>query len=134
MLTIDHIQTFLDQFLAWAAAQADIQAIGLVGSYARNAARLDSDIDLVVLSRNPQRYLEDTHWASLFGKVERQQVEEYGPLTSLRIWYTGGREVEYGLTDESWAAVPLDKGSASVIANGMQVLFERYPLLSRHLK
>jgi hypothetical protein len=32
-----------------------------------------------------------------------------------------------------WAAVPLDEGSRQVIADGMQVLFERGTVLSRHL-
>jgi hypothetical protein len=64
--------------------------------------------------------------------VRQQQIEKYGMLISVRVWYTDGRKVEYGLTDERWAASPLDAGTQRVIAGGMQVLFERAPLLSPH--
>jgi uncharacterized protein len=50
MKTIEHIHEFLDAFVHWASVQEDKQAIALVGSYARGAARTDSDIDLVLLA------------------------------------------------------------------------------------
>ncbi len=127
---VDPISQFLDEFARWAAAQPDIQAVALVGSHARSAATDASDIDLVVIARQPEHYLHNTAWIHRFGPVQRQQVEYYGQLTSLRVWYDGGREVEYGLTDERWAALPLDTGTRQVIAGGLRVLFERGPLLS----
>ena len=54
MRTVEHIREFLDTFVAWASAQA----MALVGSYARGAAKDDSDIDLVILTDRPQTYLE----------------------------------------------------------------------------
>jgi hypothetical protein len=68
-----------------------------------------------------------------FGTVEKQQIEDYGNLTSLRVWYREGLEIEYGLTDERWAAIPLDEGTRRVMAGGIRVLFERGDMLSRHL-
>lgn len=126
------VDQFLDEFTAWAAAQPDIQAVALVGSHARNAARPDSDVDLVVIAEQPELYVQNTGWIERFGRVERQQTEDYVKLISVRAWYADGREIEYGLTDPSWAALPLDPGSQQVIADGMRVLFERTPLLSRH--
>ncbi len=64
--------------------------------------------------------------------VETQQIEDYGLLTSIRVWYADGHEIEYGITDERWSAVPLDEGSRQVIAAGMRVLLERGNILSRH--
>jgi len=124
------IQKFLDEFVLWAAGQMDIQAVALVGSYARDAASDTSDIDLVILCDEPGKYLRDTRWAHQFGRVERQQVEDYGRVTSLRIWYQQGPEVEYGLSAPDWAALPLDEGTRQVISDGMVVLYERRPLLS----
>ena len=43
MKTVEHIREFLDAFIAWAADQLDVQGIALVGSYARGAARADSE-------------------------------------------------------------------------------------------
>lgn len=127
------IAQFLDEFTAWAAAQPDIQAVALVGSHARNAARPDSDVDLVVIADDPELYVRNTGWIERFGRVERQQTEDYIKLISVRAWYADGREIEYGLTDPDWAAQPLDPGSRQVIADGMRVLFERTTLLSQHL-
>ena len=124
------IQTFLDQVVLWAVEHADIQAVALVGSYTRAKATQSSDIDLVLLVDDPRHYLANTSWISLFGSPFRQQVEEYGRLTSLRVWYTGGPEVEYGLTAPDWAAQPLDEGTDRVIMDGAKVLYERKPLLS----
>jgi hypothetical protein len=46
--------------------------------------------------------------------------------------YMGELEVEYGLTDETWVATPFDDGTCRVISDGLQILFEREPLLSPH--
>ena len=98
MKTTEHIRNFLDAFVPWASAQEDMQAIALVGSYARGAARDDSDIDLVLLTDEPQKYLEDLKWMERFGPVEKHQTENYGKLISIRVWYQNGVEVEYGIT------------------------------------
>jgi predicted nucleotidyltransferase len=117
----------------WAATRPDIQALGLVGSHARGTARDDSDVDLVLIVDEPRRYLDEPSWVARFGDVERSAVENYGKLVSLRVWYADGPEVEYGITDRSWAALPLDPGTAPVIGDGMKVLWERGHILSRHL-
>jgi predicted nucleotidyltransferase len=126
----DPVDQFLKEFTDWARSQPDIRAVGLVGSYARGAATPESDVDLVLLARQPGQYLNNTGWARRFGPIRDQRVEDYGRLTSLRVWYADGLEVEYGLTDLTWAAPPLDAGTARVIADGLRVLFEREPLLS----
>ncbi len=131
MKTSEHIRSFLDAFVEWASAQADVQGVALVGSYARGAARDDSDIDLILLTDQPRKYLDDLTWLERFGAVEKHQTEDYGKLTSVRVWYPNGQEVEYGITTPDWAAVPLDAGTRRVISDGMIVLFERGMLLSR---
>jgi predicted nucleotidyltransferase len=133
MKTTDDIRDFITAFTSWASTQPDILAVVLVGSYAREAAKEDSDIDLVVLANDPRRWVEDTDWLKRFGSIEKQQTEDYGKVTSLRVWYVGGHEVEYGLTTSAWAQLPLDEGAQRVIKDGMRVLFEREALLSPHL-
>jgi predicted nucleotidyltransferase len=113
MKSVEHVHDFLDAFVPWASAQEDIQALALVGSYARGAARIDSDIDLVLLTDQPQKYLEDFKWLERFGLVEKHQTEDYGKLISIRVWYQDGVEVEYGITTPDWAATPLDLLSKS---------------------
>ena len=127
---MDKVEAFLRDLAAWAASQPDIEAVALVGSYARNAATDASDVDLVILARDPERYLQDLGWIRNFGEVARQQIEAYGVLTSIRVWYVDGSEIEYGITNQHWADMPLDQGTRRVISDGMRVLFERRPLLS----
>jgi len=129
---MDKIHQFLEEITNWASAQSDIQALALVGSYARNAATETSDVDLILITTNPKRYLQGSDWIQQFGTIEKQQIEDYGLLTSIRVWYTDGREIEYGITDEKWAATPLDEGSRKVISDGMKVLFEQEQILSQH--
>ncbi len=128
----EQVKAFLSQFAEWAGGQPDILALALVGSYARGDAREDSDVDLVIISSHPGMYLTDLSWTAAFGKVQGNQIEDYGRLTSVRVWYAGGLEVEYGITDEKWAAEPLDQGTREVISAGMQVLFERGKRPGKH--
>jgi len=90
---------------------ARIAAVARVGSHARGAATAASDIDLVLLVHGPRPYLDDTHWVERFRAVRQQQVVNYGRVTSLRVWYQDGREVEYGLTDETWTAAGCRHGA-----------------------
>jgi predicted nucleotidyltransferase len=124
---------FIEVFREWACAQPDILAAALVGSHARASATESSDVDLVLITRQPASYLERHGWTRQFGSVQREAIEAYGLLTSLRVHYTDGLEVEFGITDERWCAVPLDEGTRQVMAGGLRILFERDALLSRHL-
>ena len=118
------IQTFLDQFIDWAKLQPDIKAVALVGSHARGAASPDSDIDLVILADDPIGYIANQSWARRFGLIERHRIEDWGKVTSLRVWYEGGPEVEFGFSAIDWANKPLDKGTRKVIDEGIVILYD----------
>jgi predicted nucleotidyltransferase len=134
MRTTEHIKDFIEAFISWASSQPDILAVALVGSYARDAATEESDIDLVVPVNDLHKYLGNTDWVRQFGTVEKQQTDDYGKVTSVRVWYEDGHEVEYGLTTRDWIQLPLDEGTQGVIRDGIKVLWEREVLLSPHVK
>ena len=123
---------FIEDFMRWSKKRKDVRAVALVGSYAREAATETSDVDLVIIAEKPRAYLDNTDWIRVFGKAIAQKVEDYGKLTSLRVWYESGLEVEYGFTTRDWAQTPLDAGTQRVIEDGMRVLFEKEVLLSPH--
>ncbi len=129
----EQVDDFLQRFTRWASSEAGILAAALVGSYARGQGRPDSDVDLVLICASPQYYLASPRWVLEFGDVAGRRFEDYGKLTSLRVWYGNGLEVEYGIAGKDWAALPLDEGTRQVIADGMVILYERDGLLSRHL-
>jgi len=130
MATKARVDGFLFEFKRWAATESGIQAVAVIGSHARKTATAESDVDLIIVVSPPNIYLKHRQWTSLFGNVKREQLEDYGKCTSLRVWYTDELEVEYGFVDETWSALPLDPDTRQIVSCGMKVIFERRPLLS----
>jgi len=124
------ITPFLSDLVTWAGRQPGVGALALLGSHARGTAGPDSDIDILLLLDDPPAFLADTGWVRAFGEPLRQEVEQWGKVTSLRVWYADGREVEYGLAGLDWGSDPADEGDMRVIRDGMQVLYEREARLS----
>jgi hypothetical protein len=110
--------------------RGDPKAIALVGSHARGAARETSDVDLILLTENPQAYFEDVDWIRRFGEPIRWQSEDWGKIRSLRVWYKSGLEVEFGVGDLDWASPPVDEGTRRVILDGVKVLHDQDGFLS----
>ena len=119
------IKIFLQRLQCWAKKRPDVLCLLLVGSYATQTARPDSDVDLLIVTHDPQMYLTTPNWISVFGQVDRCHKELYGWVTSLRVWYEEGLEVEYGITDKRWIQLPLDEGTQRVLRGGVMVLLDR---------
>jgi len=121
----------------WAKAQENVRGLALVGSHARNAARPDSDIDLVVLAQDTKIYrdaawLTAIEWSAAGVHPVKWSHEEYGVLWSLRVWFEPECEVEFGFAPLSWAEVsPVDKGTQRVIADGCRILYDPDGLMKR---
>ncbi|MCJ7513135.1 MAG: nucleotidyltransferase domain-containing protein [Anaerolineales bacterium] len=118
----------------WWSGEPDAVAAVLVGSRARGTAKAESDLDIILLSRDPTRYLRDTSWAAAFGTPDRMQLEAYGDVTSLRVWYRAGPEVEFGLTSAAWASDPVDKRASQVIREGIRILADREGVLAARVQ
>jgi predicted nucleotidyltransferase len=123
-------QELCEEVAAWAGEQHDLKALALVGSHARGAARGTSDVDLILLTENPQTYFDDVAWIRKFGNPLRWESEDWGNIRSLRVWYESGLEVEFGVGDLDWAAPPVDEGTRRVILDGIKVLFDREGFLT----
>ena len=106
----------------WGNAIDDIAAILLVGSHARSEATPDSDVDLVILAEIPGKYLNDQLWLGRFGDPLRVSIEDWGLVQSLRVWYEGGLEVEFGFTSVAWLSIPLDAGTKQVLSDGFRFM------------
>jgi uncharacterized protein len=118
-------ETYLEIAVTWATTRKDVNAIALVGSHARVNARADSDLDLILITTAPSRYLNDTEWLSAFGQVRTVNREDWGLLQALRTKYSDGREVEFGICSEEWAKTdPIDAGTRQVVIDGMKILFD----------
>ncbi|MGA1646680.1 MAG: nucleotidyltransferase domain-containing protein, partial [bacterium] len=88
-------------------------------------SRQHSDIDLVLLCTEYESYLQDLGWTNDFGKPVSVCLEDYGKLTSVRVFYEEGSEVEFGFTQLDWLAQPLDAGTVGVLRDGFQIVYDR---------
>jgi uncharacterized protein len=125
-----NISAFLEALSLWASAQPDIEAVALVGSFARNAATEESDVDLLILTPAVAKYIRDRSWVSLFGEAAECREEDRGKVTSVRVYYEGGLEVEYGFSTPDLAGVPVDRVTFRVVSDGMKVLYDPQGILS----
>ena len=125
-------EAFVERFLVWARAREDVVAIALVGSHARGTPRPDSDLDVMTILRAPSALVDDLSWCDAFGDVARRAVERWGTVTSVRVHYEDGLEVELGLAPPEWAATdPVDPGTARVVRDGFEILFDPAGTLQR---
>ena len=118
------LPSFLEALVSWVTLQPDIKGVALVGSYARETALTDSDIDLIILTLTPIKYIEDNDWLRQFGEVSSSQREKWGCVETVRSMYSTNMEVEFGFAPLSWAEVPVDAGTRRVVKDGFRILFD----------
>jgi uncharacterized protein len=130
------IAPLLEVVTAWAASRSDIVGVALVGSWARDAANLDSDIDLILLTPNPDAFrmssawLTEIDWPKLSVSVQSYRDAKYGVVWSRHVKLSDGTLVEFSFGLPSWAATcPCDAGTQSVVSRGCRVLFDPAELL-----
>jgi hypothetical protein len=125
------VDPIVEVVLAWAKTQPTIWAIALVGSHARGTARIDSDIDLMLLATDPERFRTDTTWVA---QIDCWMDEEYGAAWSRRVWVSDW-SVEFTFASLSWAkANPPDAGTRQVVSDGCRILHDPDALLARLCK
>ncbi len=127
------LDRWIESVRSWAGNREDVIGVLLVGSYARGVPTPSSDIDFVVLVSEVGPYLLDHGWARTFGVVTREEYEDWGQVRSLRVWYEGGVEIEWGLTTLAWVGDPLDPGTRRVLRDGYRIIFDRDGVLSSRL-
>ena len=130
---MDSEALFIRKVTSWAQSRDNIAALALVGSYARNEATPGSDIDLVLICYDTSDYLDDVSWTKHFGEVKSLKLENWGIVTSVRVFYSDGTEVEFGIAPIKWADLPVDDGTYRVVSDGMMVLDDKHRILERLL-
>jgi Nucleotidyltransferase domain len=119
----DEVRSIVDTVMRWAEEHDDVRGVVMVGSWARDAAHIDSDLDIVVLT-NTSAYADAQTWTQLLdGEVIRRQ--QWGPLREVRLRCLSGLDVEMGVVPLDWANTdPLDAGTYRVINDGHRILYD----------
>ena len=122
--------------LDWASGEDAIVAVALVGSWARGAARMDSDADVVVLTASDRCVNEDDWVVPLCGHdAVLVRTVDWGALTERRVRLGSGFEIEFGFAKPSWAGnAPVDQGTRQVVSNGCEVWYDPTDVLGRLLR
>jgi uncharacterized protein len=117
--------------VAWSASRSDIVGVALVGSHARNAARPDSDIDLMLLTDAAFSYRESTEWLTALNlSIANWRDADYGAVWSRHITTPLGSKIELGFGEVSWAnTTPIDAGTLRVVSDGMKILRDAHGIL-----
>jgi hypothetical protein len=100
-MTDDEADRLVHGFAEWANDEPSWRALALVGSWARGAARDDSDLDLLVLSDRLETWAASNAWlrtvvAELGFNDATAALEIYGVAKSWRVWL--GPRIELELT------------------------------------
>ena len=71
---INEVQTLLATLREWAEGRPDVVAVGLAGSWAHGDARMDSDVDLMLVTGDRRPYLETDAWVRELGGVRLVEI------------------------------------------------------------
>ena len=108
----------------WARTDDRVRAAALVGSYARGAERMASDVDLVILADDPDSLTNASWFVALNPGARLVRSQRWGPVRERRYRLRSGLLVELGFAPIGWAAVPLEAGTRRVLEDGYRVLFD----------
>ncbi|MEY2831697.1 MAG: hypothetical protein RLZZ574_955 [Cyanobacteriota bacterium] len=132
-LEVDNI---LRAIKTWAESQSKIDAFALVGSWARKEATKNSDIDLMILTANPDLFFRDKDWFNRISwhdlnlKVVSYDDRIYGVVKSRHLFFERGQRIEFSFGYPSWANTnPIDPGTLIVVTSGIEIICDRYESL-----
>ncbi len=124
--TSEAYEQLAERFTKWAQTQPDIRLAFVVGSRARlenHPADEWSDLDIIICTTNPKRYLSTTEWTENIGKswLTFLADADTGDLKERRVLFEGGLDVDF-------AVIP--RGNARILL-WLSRLQHRFPRLLR---
>ena len=126
---------FIKKISKWVPEQSDILGVLLVGSYAHNIVKPNSDVDIMLFVSNTACRLQDKEWLKIFGKPVYVKLEDWGAVKTLRTFYEDELEVEFNMATPSWAYTdPIDQNTFRVISDGAQILYDPSGFLAKLIR
>lgn len=92
------VGAFIGRLEKWATDRDDVVAVAIVGSWAGDSAREDSDVDVVLLTDDVSVFLEGDGWIAEFAPAaELVRKAEWGAIAERRLRLPSGLEIELGV-------------------------------------
>jgi len=130
-------------FCEWAKERADIRAVFVIGSRARADHPADewADLDLVIVTTNPEYYVSATDWINIVGKplltfIERTPTADE---KERRVLFEGMLDVDFAILPQEKAVKFLQVAVSqeglvqlsNVLGRGMRVLLDKDQALTK---
>jgi len=127
-----------ERFAAWAAAEDDIRAALVIGSRARLNHPADewADLDVLVLTDGPSRYVQDPGWVAAIGDpwITFLEPTAAGHGSERRVLFAGGADVDFAFfaIDEIETLLTADPRAAqAALGRGFRVLLDKDGVAAR---
>ena len=124
-------QQYIEVVTQWAASCDTVRALALVGSHVTEQAGPKSDIDFVILCDDKSKLTNDTAWVQQFGKVTSCTREEWGTVTSVRVFYSDRQEIEFGLAPPDWVELTFGDKIPEGASDRIKILLDDSNLLGK---
>lgn len=86
------------------------------------AQRMASDVDLVILTNDPNGLADSSWFSELWPGSRLIRVKRWGPVRERRYRLRSGLLVELNFAPLDWAAVPLDAGTQRALSDGHRII------------
>jgi len=131
----------IKRYVQWAQTDAGTRAAIIIGSRARADHPADewSDLDIIVITSDPRRYLALTDWLESIGNPWLTFIEQTpdGGMER-RVMFEGGLDVDFALTPVEWCQQAVITGLlsdvADIIRRGVRVIVDKDGLAAQLLQ
>jgi aminoglycoside 6-adenylyltransferase len=127
------LAALLERIVAWAEGAPDVRGVLLIGSQARIDRPADewSDIDLVLIATEPDRYVDSTGWLERIGPVWVSFVEGTIVRTrERRVLFEGALDVDFNFfTPEQFQRIFHGATALAVLHRGARALVDKDSLI-----
>ena len=130
----------INKIIDFAGKNTDIEAIIMVGSQCRKIKPADeySDLDLIIVTDKPKKYINDDKWLYNFGEVVCTFVEStIGGGKERRVLYNDNRDIDFPVvpsfskfSDEYFS----DSSILSIFEKGFKVIYDKINIVEDTLK
>lgn len=124
MKTLEAFPLVMEKLTILGKTNPDILAIILCGSYARGEQDDDSDIDIMIVTEDKGKWLENDGWTAEILRADSITREKWGIVETFRC-FAGETELEINIAPAEWIALSEDKGTRQVLESGYSIIYDK---------